>query len=106
MVFRVAGNMHFNFIFCRCQSLQIHFDLEQYRSATCTNIDELRDQRRAWQHKLNHDIQRIALELVVNIFRFSEFKDDAGNLDQLTPFHMLLGFSPSVCVLTGMLAII
>ncbi|XP_017280436.1 DENN domain-containing protein 3 [Kryptolebias marmoratus] len=53
----------------RCQSLQAHFDLDQCHSATHTDIDELREQRRAWQHKLNHDIQRIALELVVNIFR-------------------------------------
>ncbi|XP_059196232.1 DENN domain-containing protein 3-like isoform X2 [Centropristis striata] len=53
----------------RCQSLQIHFDLYQCHRATCTDISEQRAQRRAWQHNLNHEIQRITLELIVNIFR-------------------------------------
>ncbi|XP_033496322.2 DENN domain-containing protein 3-like [Epinephelus lanceolatus] len=53
----------------RCQSLQIHFDLCQCSHASCTDISEQRAQRRAWQHNLNHDIQRITLELMVNIFR-------------------------------------
>ncbi|XP_041844425.1 DENN domain-containing protein 3-like isoform X2 [Melanotaenia boesemani] len=53
----------------RCQSLQIHFDLDQCRSASCTDINEQRAQRRAWQHSLNHDIQTIALKLIVSIFR-------------------------------------
>lgn len=56
--------------FCRCQSLQIHFDLYQCHHASCTDIGEQRAQRRLWQHSLNHDIQRITLELIVNIFRF------------------------------------
>ncbi|XP_040900931.1 DENN domain-containing protein 3-like isoform X2 [Toxotes jaculatrix] len=53
----------------RCQSLQIHFDLDQCHRASCTDINEQRAQRRAWQHNLNYDIQRITLELIVNIFR-------------------------------------
>ncbi|XP_039973997.1 DENN domain-containing protein 3-like isoform X2 [Xiphias gladius] len=53
----------------RCQSLQIHFHLEQCHRASCSDINEQRAQRRAWQHNLNHDIQRISLELIVNIFR-------------------------------------
>ncbi|XP_031154979.1 DENN domain-containing protein 3-like isoform X2 [Sander lucioperca] len=53
----------------RCQSLQIHFDLHQCHHASCADISEQRAQRRAWQHNLNHDIQRITLELIVNIFR-------------------------------------
>ncbi|XP_036929418.1 DENN domain-containing protein 3-like [Acanthopagrus latus] len=53
----------------RCQSLKIHFDLYQCKRATCTEISEQRAQRRAWQHNLNHDIQRTTLELIVNIFR-------------------------------------
>ncbi|XP_053287632.1 DENN domain-containing protein 3 [Pleuronectes platessa] len=53
----------------RCQSLQMNFDLHQCRHATCSDINEQRAQRRAWQHHLNHDIQRITLELIVNIFR-------------------------------------
>uniref|UniRef100_A0A8C4EMC3 UDENN domain-containing protein n=1 Tax=Dicentrarchus labrax TaxID=13489 RepID=A0A8C4EMC3_DICLA len=53
----------------RCQSLKIHFDLYQCHHASCTDISEQRAQRRAWQQNLNHDIQRITLELIVNIFR-------------------------------------
>ncbi|KAM6910026.1 DENN domain-containing protein 3-like isoform 1-T1 [Xenentodon cancila] len=53
----------------RCRSLSIHFDLDQCHSVSCTDINEQRAQRRAWQHSLNHDIQRIALELIVNLFR-------------------------------------
>uniref|UniRef100_UPI0037E7B832 DENN domain-containing protein 3-like isoform X2 n=1 Tax=Semicossyphus pulcher TaxID=241346 RepID=UPI0037E7B832 len=53
----------------RCVSLQIHFDLHQCCHVSCTDISEQRAQRRAWQHNLNHDIQRITLELIVNIFR-------------------------------------
>ncbi|XP_070822891.1 DENN domain-containing protein 3-like [Chaetodon trifascialis] len=53
----------------RCLSLNIHFDLHQCHRASCADISEQRAQRRAWQHSLNHDIQRITLELIVNIFR-------------------------------------
>lgn len=56
-------------LFCRCVSLRIHFDLHQCHQASCTDISEQRAQRRAWQQSLNHQIQRIALELLVNIFR-------------------------------------
>lgn len=61
-----------SYVFCRCQSLQVHFDLGQCHHASCSDINELRAQRRAWQHNLNHDIQQITLELIVNIFRFCE----------------------------------
>uniref|UniRef100_A0A7N6BQH3 UDENN domain-containing protein n=1 Tax=Anabas testudineus TaxID=64144 RepID=A0A7N6BQH3_ANATE len=54
----------------RCQSLQIHFDLDQCHHASSSDINEQRTQRRAWQHNLNLDIQRVTLELIVNIFRF------------------------------------
>ncbi|KAL3060291.1 hypothetical protein OYC64_014785 [Pagothenia borchgrevinki] len=60
----------------RCQALQIHFDLHQCNHASCSDISEQRAQRRAWQHNLNHDIQRITLELMVNIFR-----DVSGHLN-------------------------
>ncbi|CAN9514261.1 unnamed protein product [Ophioblennius macclurei] len=53
----------------RCQSLQIHFDLNQCNKASCTDINEQRAQRRAWQQNLNSNIQNITLELIVNIFR-------------------------------------
>ncbi|XP_026172851.1 DENN domain-containing protein 3-like isoform X3 [Mastacembelus armatus] len=53
----------------RCRSLQIHFDLSWCCHASCTDINEQRRQRREWQYNLNHDIQRTALELIVNVFR-------------------------------------
>ncbi|XP_067457716.1 DENN domain-containing protein 3-like [Thunnus thynnus] len=53
----------------RCQSLHIHFELDQCHLASCTDINEQRAQKRAWQQNRNHDIQRITLELIVNIFR-------------------------------------
>uniref|UniRef100_I3JFA8 DENN domain containing 3 n=1 Tax=Oreochromis niloticus TaxID=8128 RepID=I3JFA8_ORENI len=53
----------------RCKLLRIHFDLDQCHHASCTDISEQRAQRRTWQRSLNSDIQRIALELIVNIFR-------------------------------------
>ncbi|KAG8010100.1 DENN domain-containing protein 3 [Nibea albiflora] len=53
----------------RCLSLKIHFDLHQCCHASCTDISEQRAQRRTWQQNLNHEIQRITLELIVNIFR-------------------------------------
>nr|XP_054590079.1 DENN domain-containing protein 3-like isoform X2 [Nothobranchius furzeri] len=52
-----------------CRSLHIYFDLDQIHSVTCTKMEERRARRRAWQHGLNQDIRRIALELIVNIFR-------------------------------------
>ncbi|KAJ3598250.1 hypothetical protein NHX12_001761 [Muraenolepis orangiensis] len=36
---------------------------------SCSDLNEQRAQKRAWQSSLNTDIQRIALELLVNIFR-------------------------------------
>ncbi|KAM8869502.1 DENN domain-containing protein 3-like isoform 2-T2 [Spinachia spinachia] len=53
----------------RCRTLQIHFDLHQCPHASCTGVSEQRAKRRAWQHDLNLDIQRITLELMVNVFR-------------------------------------
>uniref|UniRef100_A0AAX7SW77 UDENN domain-containing protein n=1 Tax=Astatotilapia calliptera TaxID=8154 RepID=A0AAX7SW77_ASTCA len=53
----------------RCKLLRIHLDLDQCHHASCTDISEQRAQRRTWQRSLNNDIQRIALELIVNIFR-------------------------------------
>ncbi|KAM4601561.1 DENN domain-containing protein 3-like [Polymixia lowei] len=60
----------------RCRSLQVHFDLYQCHHASRSDINEQRAQRRAWQHSLNHDIQRTTLELIVNIFR-----DVSGHLN-------------------------
>uniref|UniRef100_A0A8C5EFV7 DENN domain-containing protein 3-like n=1 Tax=Gouania willdenowi TaxID=441366 RepID=A0A8C5EFV7_GOUWI len=53
----------------RCQSLQLHFDVSQCHQASCTDINEQREQRRVWKLNLHHNIQIITLELIVNIFR-------------------------------------
>ncbi|XP_077455086.1 DENN domain-containing protein 3-like [Stigmatopora argus] len=53
----------------RCQSLRIHFDLDQCKRASCTDIERQRAQRRVWRRNLNFDIQRLTTELIVNIFR-------------------------------------
>ena len=55
--------------FCRCMSLQLHFQLFQCQRSSCSDINEQRAQKRAWQKSLNMDIQKIMLELMVNIFR-------------------------------------
>ncbi|XP_030596134.1 DENN domain-containing protein 3 isoform X1 [Archocentrus centrarchus] len=53
----------------RAESLQLHFDLELCHLSAGTDVNALRSQRRDWQRQLNTQIQNIALELVVNIFR-------------------------------------
>ncbi|XP_056457584.1 DENN domain-containing protein 3-like isoform X1 [Gadus chalcogrammus] len=53
----------------RCMSLQLHFQLFQCQRSSCSDINEQRGQKRAWQRSLNMDIQKIMLELMVNIFR-------------------------------------
>ncbi|KAM4724802.1 DENN domain-containing protein 3 isoform 2-T2 [Anableps anableps] len=53
----------------RAESLQLQYDLELCHLGTGTDVNTLRSQRRGWQRKLNSQIQNIALELMVNIFR-------------------------------------
>lgn len=54
---------------CRAECLQLHYDLELCHLGAATDANALRGQRRDWQTRLNTQIQNIALELVVNIFR-------------------------------------
>ncbi|KAL1259647.1 hypothetical protein QQF64_010224 [Cirrhinus molitorella] len=61
-----AAAEHFK---CRRKGLQLHYDLEVAHQKSCCNLNELRMQRRHWQHSLNLDIQNITLELIVNMFR-------------------------------------
>ncbi|KAK1880297.1 DENN domain containing protein 3 [Dissostichus eleginoides] len=51
------------------ECLQLHYDLELCHLGAGTDVNALRSQRREWQTRLNTQIQNIALELVVNIFR-------------------------------------
>ncbi|XP_028276114.1 DENN domain-containing protein 3 isoform X2 [Parambassis ranga] len=53
----------------RAECLQFHYDLELCHLGAATDVNALRSQRRDWQRHLNKQIQNIALELVVNIFR-------------------------------------
>nr|XP_046273687.1 DENN domain-containing protein 3 [Scatophagus argus]XP_046273688.1 DENN domain-containing protein 3 [Scatophagus argus] len=53
----------------RAECLQLHYDLELCHLGAGTDANGLRCQRREWQTRLNTQIQNIALELVVNIFR-------------------------------------
>ncbi|KAL7984014.1 hypothetical protein Chor_002584, partial [Crotalus horridus] len=57
----------------RSESLQLHYDLELSHLGTSTDFTEIQGRRRTWQRKLNSEIQQIALQFVVNIFR--EVKD-------------------------------
>ncbi|XP_046886821.1 DENN domain-containing protein 3-like isoform X2 [Hypomesus transpacificus] len=53
----------------RRESLQLHYDLQTCHQASSPDLNELRAQRRQWQHSLNGEVQRLTLELIVNIFR-------------------------------------
>ncbi|XP_005517432.1 PREDICTED: DENN domain-containing protein 3 [Pseudopodoces humilis] len=57
----------------RVEGLQLHFDLELCHLRASTDLGELQTHRRAWQQKLNMDVQQTMLQLIVNIFR--EVKD-------------------------------
>ncbi|TRZ09144.1 hypothetical protein HGM15179_017964 [Zosterops borbonicus] len=57
----------------RVEGLQLHFDLELCHLRASTDLGELQTCRRAWQQKLNMDVQQTMLQLIVNIFR--EVKD-------------------------------
>lgn len=54
---------------CRVESLQLHYDLELCHRSSPNDIGELRLRRRLWQQNLNTEIQEIALQLIVDIFR-------------------------------------
>uniref|UniRef100_A0A8C0EGI9 DENN domain-containing protein 3 n=1 Tax=Bubo bubo TaxID=30461 RepID=A0A8C0EGI9_BUBBB len=57
----------------RVESLQLHYDLELCHLRASTDLGELQMRRRAWQQKLNTEVQQTTLQLIVNIFR--EVKD-------------------------------
>ncbi|XP_019383764.1 PREDICTED: DENN domain-containing protein 3 [Gavialis gangeticus] len=57
----------------RVESLQLHYDLELCHLTSGINLSELQMRRRAWQQKLNTEVQQITLQLIFNIFR--EVKD-------------------------------
>lgn len=54
----------------RGEALRMYYDLDISHLATSTDINDLRAQRRLWQQNLNAEVQKITLELMVNIFRY------------------------------------
>ena len=54
----------------RVQSLQMHHELDLAHLCASTDLNEGRACRRAWQQRLNCQIQQITLQLLVCIFRY------------------------------------
>lgn len=55
---------------CRVQGLQLHHELHLAHLASPTDLNAGRACRRSWQQALNCQIQHIALQLLVAIFRY------------------------------------
>ncbi|XP_068094187.1 DENN domain-containing protein 3 isoform X2 [Hyperolius riggenbachi] len=53
----------------KVESLQMHYDLELSHRSSPVDLGEVRLRRRLWQRKLNAEVQEIALQLIVDIFR-------------------------------------
>ncbi|XP_037022571.2 DENN domain-containing protein 3 isoform X1 [Artibeus jamaicensis] len=53
----------------RVQSLQLHRELDCAHLGASTDLNEGRARRRAWQQRLNSQIQRLTLQLLVSVFR-------------------------------------
>ncbi|XP_027961409.1 DENN domain-containing protein 3 isoform X2 [Eumetopias jubatus] len=53
----------------RVQSLQLHHELDLAHLGTSTDLNEGRTRRRAWQQRLNCQVQQVALHLLFSIFR-------------------------------------
>ncbi|XP_077800256.1 DENN domain-containing protein 3 isoform X2 [Macaca mulatta] len=53
----------------RVQSLQLHHELHAAHLLSSTDLNEAQAHRRAWQQKLNCQIQQTTLQLLVSIFR-------------------------------------
>lgn len=53
----------------RRKGLQLQHDLEVCHQGAGTDVNEMRMLRRQWQQNLNWEIQKVTLELIVNMFR-------------------------------------
>ncbi|KAG8515468.1 DENN domain-containing protein 3, partial [Galemys pyrenaicus] len=53
----------------RAQGLRLHHELDRAHLAASTDLNEGRARRRAWQQALNSQIQHMALQLLVGVFR-------------------------------------
>lgn len=54
---------------CRVQRLQLHRELDEAQLGASIDLNEGRARRRAWQQALNYQVQHLALQLLVSIFR-------------------------------------
>lgn len=54
----------------RVQGLQLHHELDRTRLPASTDLNDGRACRRAWQQRLNAQIQQLTLHLLVSIFRY------------------------------------
>lgn len=54
----------------RVQSLQLHHELDLAHLGASTDLNEGRARRRAWQRRLNCQVQQVALQLLFSIFRY------------------------------------
>lgn len=52
------------------QGLRLHQELDLAHLAASTDLNEGRARRRAWQQRLNAQIQQLTLQLLVSIFRY------------------------------------
>lgn len=57
---------------CRVQSLQLQHELDLAHLGASTDLNDGRARRRAWQQRLNCQIQQLTLQLLVSIFRYSQ----------------------------------
>lgn len=57
---------------CRVQSLQLHHELDLAHLGASTDLNDGRARRRAWQQRLNGQIQQLTLRLLVSVFRYSK----------------------------------
>ncbi|KAM6215786.1 DENN domain-containing protein 3 [Rhynchocyon petersi] len=51
------------------QSLQLSQEVDLAHCSSSTDLNEGRNRRRAWQQKLNNQIQQVTLQLLVSVFR-------------------------------------
>lgn len=54
----------------RVQSLQLHHELDLAHQGASTDLNGGRARRRAWQQRLNCQVQHAALQLLFSIFRY------------------------------------
>ena len=70
----------------RVQSLQLHHELDLAHLCTSTDVNEGRASRRAWQQRLNCQIQQMTLQLLVSIFRYFRSLQARYPVPSLLPF--------------------